>query len=311
MNKNRNIALIGCGYWGTILANNLLNFGIKNLYIYDFNKKNSEALKKKFKKVIIKNSYENLLKDESINIFFFATPPTKNFLLIKKAIENNKNIFLEKPMAINSKELMEIKNEINIQKEIPVIRLNFNRRYSKYSIAVKELLNPYSSKTIQINVNTKDYTDTNNWLGDKDKSGGIIIGEACHFIDLAKFFTGSKIEEYKIFRSKNKDFQITLNFSDNSCAFINYFFNGTTKYPKENIKIFNEGDVIEIDNFKNFKSFEKNIKSKFFSKQDKGHESSIEDFIDKVTGTKKQDIKEIIDYIDTTRISIELSNNVE
>ena len=46
MNKNRNIALIGCGYWGTILANNLLNFGIKNLYIYDFNKKNSEALKK-------------------------------------------------------------------------------------------------------------------------------------------------------------------------------------------------------------------------------------------------------------------------
>jgi len=97
MNKNRNIALIGCGYWGTILANNLLNFGIKNLYIYDFNKKNSEALKKKFKKVIIKNSYENLLKDESINIFFFATPPSKNFLLIKKAIENNKNIFLEKP----------------------------------------------------------------------------------------------------------------------------------------------------------------------------------------------------------------------
>jgi len=97
MNKNKNIALIGCGYWGTILANNLLSLGIKNLFIYDSNKKNRESLKKKFNKAIIKNSYKDLLKDKSIDIFFFATPPSKNYPLVKKAILNNKNIFLEKP----------------------------------------------------------------------------------------------------------------------------------------------------------------------------------------------------------------------
>ena len=34
-NKKQKIALIGCGYWGTIIANNLLNLGYKNFYIYD------------------------------------------------------------------------------------------------------------------------------------------------------------------------------------------------------------------------------------------------------------------------------------
>ena len=104
-------------------------------------------------------------------------------------------------MAINLKELNEIQNEINGLSKIPVMRLNFNRRYSLYSNVIKEkLLNPNSSKSIQININTKDYSQSNNWLADKSKSGGIIIGEACHFIDLAKFFIGSKIVEYKIFK---------------------------------------------------------------------------------------------------------------
>ena len=40
-NKKLQMALIGCGYWGTIIANNLLNLGYKNFYIYDSNLKNS------------------------------------------------------------------------------------------------------------------------------------------------------------------------------------------------------------------------------------------------------------------------------
>ena len=92
--------------------------------------------------------------------------------------------------------------------------------------------------------------------------------------------------EYKIFKSRNKDFQIILNFNDDSSASINYFFNGTSKYPKENIKIFTEADVIEIDNFKKFKSFSRNIKSNFFSKQDKGHENQL-----KILLKKSQELK--------------------
>ena len=96
-NKKLQMALIGCGYWGTIIANNLLNLGYKNFYIYDSNIKNSQNLKKKFQNVIISRNYNDILKNKLIKNIFYATPPSKNFSLIKKALFNKKNIFLEKP----------------------------------------------------------------------------------------------------------------------------------------------------------------------------------------------------------------------
>jgi len=65
---NAGNALIGCGYWGTIIANNLLNLGYKNFYIYDSNIKNSQNLKKKFKNVIISRNYNDILKNKSIPV---------------------------------------------------------------------------------------------------------------------------------------------------------------------------------------------------------------------------------------------------
>ena len=51
--KNQKIALIGCGYWGTILAKTLTELKFKNIYIYDSNINNSQTLKKSLK--IVKN----------------------------------------------------------------------------------------------------------------------------------------------------------------------------------------------------------------------------------------------------------------
>ena len=59
----------------------------------------------------------------------YSTPHFLHAENILKSIKNNKNIFLEKPMAINLKELNEIQNKINELSKIPVMRLNFNRRY--------------------------------------------------------------------------------------------------------------------------------------------------------------------------------------
>ena len=157
--------------------------------------------------------------------------------LIKK-YKNRIKIFLEKP-AINSSEIEEIKRTIDISDNLPIIRINYNRRHSSYCKIIKsKLLNKNVRKSIQINVNTTDYTQSNNWLSDTKRSGGIIIGEACHFIDLSKFFIEEEIVNSTINKSKNSDFQITLNFKDDSCAQINYFFSGTKSSQKKILKYF-------------------------------------------------------------------------
>ena len=95
--KNQKIALIGCGYWGTIIAKTLISLKFKNIFIFDSNIKNSKTLKNKFNNLKIENNYTKLLKNKKIKNFFLATPPSKNFKIAKKALLYNKNVFVEKP----------------------------------------------------------------------------------------------------------------------------------------------------------------------------------------------------------------------
>ena len=141
-NKKLQMALIGCGYWGTIIANNLLNLGYKNFYIFDSNIKNSQNLKKKFQNVIISKSYNDILKNESIINIFYATPPSKNFSIIKKALFYKKNIFLEKPGFNKISDFDKIKKLQSKNKTLMfgyVYCFNNYIDYIKYTILKKKL----------------------------------------------------------------------------------------------------------------------------------------------------------------------------
>ena len=45
---NTKIILVGSGYWGTNIANNLIKLGVKKFFIFDQNLKNSQTLKKRY-----------------------------------------------------------------------------------------------------------------------------------------------------------------------------------------------------------------------------------------------------------------------
>ena len=53
--KKDNIAIIGLGYWGTIVTNTLISMGeFKRIYIYDSDFEKIRIIKKKFKNKVIK-----------------------------------------------------------------------------------------------------------------------------------------------------------------------------------------------------------------------------------------------------------------
>lgn len=104
-NEHRKMAIIGCGYWGTIITKTLINLGYKKIYIFDTNIQNLKTLKSKYNILKIEKSYKKILLDKDIKDIFYATPPSKNFNLVKKGILNDKRIFLEKPGVIKSTEL--------------------------------------------------------------------------------------------------------------------------------------------------------------------------------------------------------------
>src|SRR5207237_242989 len=93
--------------------------------------------------------------------------------------------------------------------------------------------------------------------------GGRILGEACHFIDLARFLVGVRI--VRAYSSAMRDgravapgldtAQITLEFEDGSIASIQYYANGHRSFPKERIEVFASGWILRLENFRVLRAF--------------------------------------------------------
>ena len=124
--KKDNIAIIGLGYWGTIVTNTLISMGeFKRIYIYDSDFEKIRIIKKKFKNKVIKTDINEIKKNRKIKNIFLATPPKQNFYLLKSLVKAKKNILIEKPGMTNIKHFDLINDELKKDK----IKLSFGYIY--------------------------------------------------------------------------------------------------------------------------------------------------------------------------------------
>ena len=128
------------------------------------------------------------------------------------------------------------------------------------------------------------------WTQDPEIGGGRIIGEACHFIDLARYLLGAPILDVHANAMTGGDgslgdcVAIELSFEDGSIATVHYLANGNKSYPKERIEVFAGGTIAVIDNFRRTKVIGGSGKLKTRA-QDKGHRGSVEAFLKTVEET--------------------------
>jgi predicted dehydrogenase len=140
-----------------------------------------------------------------------------------------------------------------------------------------------SPKSILCRVNAKKIPP-DHWGHDPDIGGGRIVGEVCHFIDLAMFIAGAHIVSVAANEMLDADclmdtLTVTLSFENGSVATIAYFSNGNEKVPKEYVEVFCNGETAIIDDFKSMTFYGKNPFKMKLKKQDKGHTEELKRFI--------------------------------
>jgi len=100
-----NIAAVGAGYWGPNLIRNLVSSSKGTLKtVCDLDEKKLEKISKLYPAVKITTNYDDVLKDSEIDAVVIATNPGTHSELALKALEAGKHVFVEKPMALSSKE---------------------------------------------------------------------------------------------------------------------------------------------------------------------------------------------------------------
>ena len=94
----KQILIIGCGYWGSIIINSIKKLKkFKEINICDNDPKKINVIKKRFGNFVKEVNIQDISKNKEIENIYLATPPSKNLELLKKLLPLNKNILLEKP----------------------------------------------------------------------------------------------------------------------------------------------------------------------------------------------------------------------
>ena len=279
------IGIIGSGNFTKMtMLPALKNSGAGYKYIASAGGVSGTALAKKYGFSHSTTDYKEILKDPDVDLVLITTRHDKHAAMVAESLAAGKNVFVEKPLALNKEQLEQIISVFNQSNN--TITVGFNRRFSPHSIKIKSLIGNAPMNVIAT-MNAGNIP-ANVWVHDMQVGGGRIIGEACHFIDLITFFTGSKVKAVcmnamGINPDDNTDnASILLKYQNGSTGVINYFSNGSKAYSKERVEVYSQDRTAIIDNFRQtigygFKGF-----SKLKTGLDKGHKNQFAQLIERV-----------------------------
>jgi len=218
--------------------------------------------------------YQQILNDPEVDTVMITTRHNMHANMVIEAMNAGKNVFVEKPLALNSEELNEV--IAAYENNNATLTVGFNRRFSPHIQKVKEVINEAAPKNMIANMNAGTIP-SDVWVHDMLVGGGRIIGEACHLIDLLAYISGSKVKSVCMNAMGNNPEEntdnatILLKFENGDNGVVNYFANGDKSYSKERVEVYSEGKVMIVDNFRLTNGYGTKGFSKLKTKLDKGH----------------------------------------
>lgn len=308
------IGIIGAGNFTkmTILPTlKKLDANIK--HISSANGLNATALAKKYQIANVTTDNKTIFEDEGVNLVFITTRHNSHAALTVEALNSGKSVFVEKPLALNLDELNSIISAYKSSGQALIV--GFNRRFSPHAIKMKSLVN--GSQVNVIATMNAGFIPKESWVHDLKVGGGRVIGEACHFIDLITYLSGSRVISVCMNamgespQENTDNVSILLKYENGSTGVINYFSNGSKAYAKERVEVYSQERTLILDNFRKLEGFGFSGFSKLKTKLDKGHRNMYETVMKSITtgGSEVIPIEEIINTTKASFAAIESMKN--
>lgn len=143
--------------------------------------------------------YHEMINKEKLDVVHICTPHYLHAPMALYAASKGVNILTEKPMSITKEDaysMVEAAKRGNV-----CLGVIFQNRYNPGAALIKETLDTGQlGKIISVKLSvtwkrTDDYYDQSDWKGTWEKEGGgVIIDQAIHTFDLARWFVDSEID---------------------------------------------------------------------------------------------------------------------
>jgi predicted dehydrogenase len=224
-----------------------------------------------------------IFNDAEVDTVFVLTRHDSHAKLALRALDAGKHVFVEKPLALRENDLDEL--EEAAARSGRLLMVGFNRRFAPLAAETLGLLSGRAGPVAMVMTVNAGAIPRDHWTQDPEVGGGRIVGEACHWMDLARYLAQSPISDVRVMPAATRSGQpiddiadITIAFADGSTAAIHYLANGAKSFPKERIECFFDGKTVTIDNWRRLHRYGVPGGSRWFErpgKMNKGHAAEI------------------------------------
>lgn len=251
---------------------------------------------KKFNFETISTDSEIVFENSTADSIFALTPHSQHSATVLRAIENGKNLFIEKPLCIEPSQLDEISDALANCENRPIIMVGHNRRFSPHAVKIKSWLETRLDPLVINIVINAGFVPVDHWVHSEDEGRSRIVGEMSHFIDLMQFFTGEKPARVYAERIagnnkssiNNDNVTITVKFSGGSVGSLTYSASGNRSHFREQYEIYWEGNIVRSVDFRKTKLFSSDGEKKFnTSGQEIGYAEEIYSFCEASKGNSQ------------------------
>lgn len=265
--------------------------------------------------------YNEVLSDPDVDLVVIATRHHLHTELALQGLQAGKNVFVEKPLAINDGQLAALREYFSLEssRHGPLLIPGFNRRFSSIASALKDVTKKRTEPLIMNYQMNAGYIPATHWVHGPE-GGGRNIGEACHIYDLFIYLTGSSPASISVEGSSPKgghylgsdNFVASIRFQDGSIGTLTYTSFGTTAYPKESMSVFCEGSVYQMSDYRTLDVFGENGGLSFPSHDgpEKGHKEEFSRLMDVLSGKRADWPVPVDDFLTATQISLDVEKKL-
>lgn len=272
---------------------------------------------RKFEIPHVTTDAKQVIESADVDIVVVATRHDTHAGFVREALKAGKHVFVEKPLALNQRELDEIIGSYRSVQRTgweAAVMVGFNRRFAPHVRTIAQMLEGFDEpKSFVLTVNA-GAIPADHWTQDPHVGGGRIIGEACHFIDLLRFLCGHPVTALQAtmigagpgVAVREDKMSFTLQFADGSFGTVHYLANGSRAFPKERLDLFCGGRVIQLDNFRKLRAYGwRGFRGRSAWRQDKGYAAEVAAFLDAVKSGQSAPIP-FEQVVETTRVSFDV-----
>jgi predicted dehydrogenase/threonine dehydrogenase-like Zn-dependent dehydrogenase len=255
-------------------------------------------------------SPSELLENPNLDAVFILTRHNSHATYVKRALEQGKCVFVEKPLAINREQLEMVQSayaQALAENKSPFLMVGFNRRFSPLT---KKLKHFFAGRTEPMLVHIRcnaGFIPRSSWVQDPE-NGGRILGELCHFVDWARAVVGCPMRTVSaaalpdVGRYSHDNVTVNIGFEDGSVANFVYVANGDRAVAKEYFEVFCGNSVARFDDFKALYLSRNGKTETLKGGRDKGHRREMELTVEAMKQGKEAPIPfaELIEVTDAT-----------